>query len=273
MKTVKRAAIIISASSDIGSALSTRWSSNYWDVYGTYRTASPAAKALEGRGVKLVYCDLASADSIKKACTELRGLCPQWDALVICPGVLQPIGAFTAVDFDEWEESIKINFGSQMRLIHELLPTRRAQSAPEPIVILFAGGGTNSAPVNYSAYTVSKIGLIKMVELLDTEIPDTRFAIIGPGWVKTKIHDATLAAGKRAGSNYQSTVQRLAADDFIPINDVLDCCDWLVDAQRKIISGRNFSVAHDQWGTEALEEQLAANPDMYKLRRSGNDWR
>lgn len=47
-----------------------------------------------------------------------------------------------------------------MRVIHGLLPCRRAGSAPGPCVLLFAGGGTNSATINYSAYTVSKIAFI-----------------------------------------------------------------------------------------------------------------
>ena len=48
-----------------------------------------------------------------------------------------------------------------------------------------------------------------MVELLDAEIIDTTFSILGPGWVKTKIHDSTLKAGNAAGKNYEKTIQML----------------------------------------------------------------
>ena len=74
-----------------------------------------------------------------------------------------------------------------MRVIHGLLPCRRAGSAPGPCVLLFAGGGTNSATINYSAYTVFKIArttLIKMCELLDSKIPDMCL-IVGPGGDRT----------------------------------------------------------------------------------------
>ena len=159
-----------------------------------------------------------------------------------------------------------------MRLIHELLPARYVNSTPEPIVLLFAGGGTNDAPTNYSAYIISKIAQIKMCELLDAEMPDTRFAIVGPGWVKTKIHESTLSAGARAGANYQRTIDKLASNECTSMEQVLDCCDWLVEAPRNLISGRNFSVMFDKWGTEELDKMLAQNPDMYKLRRYGNEW-
>ena len=267
-----RSAIIISASSDIGTAMSCRWLARGWNVFGTYRTKSQAVDELQSHGVQLVYCNLSEPQSVRDACSSLRTLCPEWDVLVMCPGTQEPVGTFIESNFDEWEASVRVNFTSQMRIVHELLPSRRINSALEPCVLLFAGGGTNSAPVNYSAYTISKITLIKMCELLDAEISNTRFVIVGPGWVKTKIHDSTLKAGARAGDNYQRTIQKLSNDECTPMEQVLDCCDWVVDAPRELISGRNFSVVFDKWGTEELAKMLTENFDMYKLRRYGNDW-
>ena len=267
-----RSAIIISASSDIGAAMSRRWLARGWNIFGTYRARSQAVDELEGHGVELVYCDLSDPQSVRDACSNLRTLCLAWDILVMCPGTQDPVGAFVECSFDDWEESVRVNFTSQMRIVHELLPSRRVNSALEPCVLLFAGGGTNSAPVNYSAYIISKIASIKMCELLDAEIPDTCFVIIGPGWVKTKIHDSTLRAGVRAGTNYQRTIEKLASDECTPMDQVLDCCDWVVDAPRELISGRNFSVVFDMWGTEELTKRLAEESNMYKLRRYGNDW-
>lgn len=267
-----RSAIIISASSDIGTALSRRWAACGWALFGTYRTRSQAVEELNTLGVRLVSCDLADNLSIRNACSDLRMLCPQWDTLVVCPGTLDPVGAFAESSFDEWEESVTVNFISQMRIIHELLPSRRRDSPLEPCVLLFAGGGTNNAPVSYSAYTASKVALIKMCELLDAELPDTRFVIVGPGWVKTKIHEATLRMGEKAGANYARTKEKLMNNDCTPMDEVLDCCDWLVDAPREVVSGRNFSVVFDLWGTQKLENRLAQEPNMYKLRRSGNEW-
>jgi len=272
LNTQARSTIIVSASSDIGAAMSHRWLARGWSVFGTYRTQSEMVSDLQNNGMKLVRCDLSELVSIRDACSNLRTLCPQWDVLVACPGLQDPVGSFVECNFDEWEESVRVNFTSQMRIIHELLSSRRVDSLLGPCVLLFAGGGTNNAPVNYSAYTASKIALIKMCELLDAEISDTRFAIVGPGWVKTKIHDSTLRAGERAGANYQRTIQKLSSDECTPMDQVLDCCDWLVDAPRKLISGRNFSVVFDHWGTEPLTKMLSEQPDMYKLRRHGNDW-
>ena len=92
-----------------------------------------------------------------------------------------------------------------MRFIHGLLPNRNLDKASIPSVLMFAGPGTNNAPKDYSALTISKIALIKMVELFDAEIIDTSFSILGPGWVKTKFHDSTIQSKDAAGSNYFKT--------------------------------------------------------------------
>ena len=265
-------AIIISASSDIGAALCRRWKAYGREVYGTYRNKSRAVEELTTLGIKLVYCDLLEAESIENACSELRMLVPEWDILVLCPGTQEPVGNFDECKFEEWEKSIQINFTSQMGIVRTLLPYRSSKSPLGPCVLFFAGGGTNSAPVRYSAYTVSKISLIKMCELLDAEIPDTRFAIIGPGWIKTKIHDSTLKAGAKAGDNYGITLDKLSGNKCTPMEEVLKCLDWIIEKPRELIGGRNFSVVFDMWGTEELENSLLRERDMYKLRRFGNDW-
>jgi len=267
----KRTAIIISATSDIGTAMSLRWLNRGWSVLGTYRTTSRAVDELESHGASLVLCDLSDPTSIREACAGIRSAGPHWDILAVCAGSLEPVGAFAECDFDEWEASVIVNFTSHMRVIHELLPSKNSGSALGPCVLLFAGAGTNDAPVNYSAYIASKITMMKMCELLDAEISDTRFFIVGPGWVKTKIHDSTLRAGAMAGSNYQRTVDRLEGDEWTQMDTVLDCCDWLVEAPREVVSGRNFSVVFDKWGTEELQTRLTQDRSMYKLRRSGNE--
>ncbi len=230
--------IIIGASSDIGTAISQRWTDKGWSIYGTHRARSRSG---------LVHCDLNGDVSVTDACYQLQ---IDWDVLVMCPGTLVPIKPFGEGRFHYWQQSIKVNFTNQMRIVHNLLPDRRKDAT----VLFFAGSGTNSAPLNYSAYTVSKIALIKMTELLAAEMPDTKFVILGPGWVKTKIHRETPPEDVA----------------WTSMKRVVDFCDWVVDAPCELVSGRNFSI-RDWWGTEGLLGWLKENPDMYKLRRYMNE--
>ena len=264
-----RTAFIVSISSDIGAALATRWLGRGWKVAGTFRTETPAVARLRELGAELLACDLSCDRATAAAAAVLAALGP-WDALVLCPGSTEPIGPFASTDFDAWATSLTVNFTNQLRLVHGLLPSRRLEGA-QPLVLFFAGGGTNGATVNYSAYTLSKIALIKACELLDAEMPSVRFSIVGPGWVDTKIHRETLQAGALAGDNLRRTEEKIASGDFTAMDDVLDCCDWLADAPRAAVGGRNFSVAFDPWRQASLEGELRADPDLYKLRRRGND--
>ena len=264
-------ALVIGASSDIGNALCEDWISKSWKVAGTYRTESDMVKRLSKRASVLVQCDLENSKSVDDACSDLIRAMVNWDVLVLGPGLQEPADLFHECDFDEWEKSVKVNFTSQLRALHGLLASRASKSLCGPTVLFFAGGGVNSAPVHYSAYTVSKIALVKMVELLAAELPDVKFLIVGPGWVKTKIHQSILDAGERAGVSYERTLQMFKSGSFTPMEKVVKCCNTLISGSREILSGRNFSVAFDHWDDLHLVELLQKNPDMYKLRRFGNN--
>ena len=259
--------VIVSATSGIGFHLALSWAQLGHQITGTFRCNNADIGLLREQKVTMLECDLCEDASMSRFANQID----VWDVLVLCPGTMEPIGSFEQVNFSIWKKSIEVNLVSQLDLLHKLLPKRQKGFNHGPAVIFFAGGGTNSAPLNYSAYTASKIALIKMVELLDAEMSDTRFSIIGPGWVNTKIHQETLDAGQHAGLNYEITINKLARNnEMTPLNDIFECCNWIVNSPKKVVGGRNFSVVHDRWGSKELDNQLTQNPDMYKLRRYMN---
>ena len=263
----KETRVIISISSDIGYSLAKKWSQDGFEIYGTYRKKSKKLTQLKKMGVNLFRCDLEKKESLNKSMRKLNKI--KWDVLVFATGSQNPIGSFEKVKFDKWEKSLNVNFINQLNILHCMLPNRK-KSKKKPIVIFFAGGGTNNATINYSAYTVSKIACIKICELLDAEIKDTRFTILGPGWVKTKLHKQTLKKKKNSGVNYFRTIKHFKKNDFYPIEKVISCCDWLINSNKKLISGRNFSAANDPWETKKIS-RINKNKNYFKLRRFGND--
>lgn len=264
-------AIVIGLGSDIGRELAARFASDGWTVKGTYRTSGSVrapAKAVES-----TRCDLASAESISAAQSWMREHCRGWRALVIAAGTEEPIGPFWDCDADEWDRGIQVNALAPLRLVRALYPIRDRTGSPS--VAFFSGSGTNNAAPAYSAYCASKIMLIKMCELLDAESADTSFFIVGPGIVRTKIHDETLKADTRAGANYRRVADFLGSSSPGTSHDeIYSCIQWCMNAGKEIVGGRNISLVHDAWQDGALLERwLAGDRNRYKLRRFGNEHR
>lgn len=262
--------IIISITSDIGEAIAHAWKSSGDSVVGTYKSQNENYKNLQDGNFDLVYLDVLDKKNISEVSEYIAKNHSNWDKLVLCPATIEPIGRFENIDFDKWEDSIQLNFTSQMRILHALLPYRNKVDTPS--VVFFAGGGTNNAPLNYSAYTISKIATIKMTELLDAEIENVKFVIYGPGWVKTKIHESTLKYPAESEANYQKTLEKLKSDECTTYETIIDAINWGIGCERKAIGGRNISIVSDKWGSRELLDALNKDENMYKLRRDKNDW-
>ena len=153
MKKRKLNAIIVSISSDIGTALAADMLSNKWNVFGTYRTKSIQINNLEKIGANLIPCDLSIPKSISSATETLSKVANEWDVIILCPGTQNPVGPFLKNNFSEWEQSIMVNFTRQLQIVHELMPYSSQKLPNGPCVIFFAGV---ELMLLISAYTLSK---------------------------------------------------------------------------------------------------------------------
>lgn len=257
--------LVIAAGSDIGAHLVEHYLKLGAQVTGTYRRMDDRIARLEQLGARMLSLEIDSAASVSAFVERMVQTGFRWNVLISAPGLLAPIGNFFALDFDEWERSVMVNSTSQLRVLHAVHGLRAAASK----VIFFAGGGTNSAFDNYSAYCLGKLALIKMTELLDSECPDLQVSIIGTGWVNTKIHRQTLEAGAAAGDNYERTRDYIEGGQALgaTVEEVAQCIDWCISAERDAVGGRNFSLVHDQWRNPEFATYLKENPNTYKLRR------
>ncbi len=256
-------AIIAGHDSGLGKLISAHLVDNDWSILSTSRRFS-STESFKG-SKNLIYCDFSDQSSIDVCVRELLGRDKNWGLLVISVGVLTPIGLFANTLFSEWENSLKINFLNQMYFIHEIL--KKSDLSLNRKIITFAGGGTNSAPKNFSAYTLSKIALIKSMELLSVEYPTLTFVSLGTGWMDTPIHKETLRAGEEAGQAFHETVRRIKDQDFGSEQLLLDFIDWVIDMPSESISGRNFSLQGDDWNSKIFQNRLKKSKETYKLRR------
>lgn len=256
-------AFIAGIDSVIGRQLAQDLVESHWRVLGSTRRE----KSLLNESY--YYCDFSIDESVDACARQLDFDDQKIDLLVICVGVLQPIGFFGNTTFADWDRGFKINAINPLRFIHGILSSFLLNE--DALVLTFAGGGINSAPTHYSSYTISKVALMKSMEILASEYPRFRFVSLGTGWINSPIHEQTLAAGVEAGRNLAELYRRLENNDFQPVESVSDFVFWVYQQNGEAISGRNFSLANDPWGDANLTEKLLQDFNKYKLRRFGND--
>lgn len=259
----KACTLIIGVKSGIGEALSDHLKLLGERVIGTSRSISNSDEAAGD----VFTLDVSSLDSIKSFVEKLSREYA-WERLVFCPALMTPIGPFREINIEEWVSTFNINFTNQVYLLRKLLPLSKGEM---PRVIFLAGGGVNSAPKNYSAYTISKIALIKLVELLNEEMHGVCFSIIGPGWVNTKIHEQSLAQGLEELDAFKETKRRIEESDFVSMEKVIRSIMWVLSQSKEIVGGRNFSTAYDPFESDDFIGLISSDYDALKLRRHCNN--
>ena len=255
--------ILISGSSDIGESILKRLPKNS-KIISTYNNSAPKIKRINLVHTKVDMQKINQIDIFAK-----KNYLNNWTNLILLPATQLPIGTAEEVDPSEWLKSINLNFTHQIYLLLKLLKKRSKKNFKR--IILWSGTGSNNAPKYYSAYTVSKIALTKITELFDAELNDCVFSVIGPGWVKTKIHNETLQNKFNARENYYATKQHFKKNIFNSMSSVVNCVFTLMKMSKEAVGGRNFSAVYDPWEKNEMSK-ISNDKNAFKLRRNRNDF-
>jgi len=261
-----RKAIVLGGMSDIAQEIIKELFSSGWNITATYSNTCPKDESMDINWLRLTLVD----GDIKASIKELSKKAYNWSLFISCIGTQEPVGMMVDIDVMEWIRGVNINGPYQIAMLLGMLPYR--DKLKECSALFFAGGGTNNATPYYSAQTLGKINLIKAVELLDNEIGDVKCIVLGPGWVKTKIHQATLDAGPElTGRNYFKTKDVMNGKIHVnSITKVVNDVMLLLDLPRCLVGGRNFSSVHDDISLDSLTQLHIRNPEFYRLKRLMN---
>lgn len=177
-----------------------------------------------------------------------------WDLFLCCLGRVAPVGHWHEQGA-EFARCLESNLVLPLALLRETWATRRAGGA----VCFLAGSNPQKIMPGYLAYNTAKMALLKAVEQIDAESPDCKIFALGPGYVPTKIHRATLEA------NWPN--ERIARGDAgMPLERIYECLKWCLAQPKEVVGGRNI-CASDPFGV-ALATRLRENVSLYKLRRA-----
>ncbi len=170
------------------------------------------------------------------------------DILVNAAGVYGPIGLLTEIDVDAWVQALHINLLGTLYCCRAALPAMIAQHSGK--IINFSGGGAAAPLPRFSAYGVSKAAVVRLTDTLAEEVKEHGITVnaIAPGAVDTRLQDAVLQAGDRAG-DLLVRMQALRASGVggTPVEVPARLALFLASDASDGLTGRLISAPHDGW--------------------------
>lgn len=259
-ETVKlkgKVAVITGGSRGIGKAVAEAFLRNGASVMLAARSSGELAAAKEdlactGGRVEIFTADVsdysAAAALIKAAEAAFGGI----DVVVNAAGVYGAIGALASVDAAEWKRTFDVNLFGTFNVIQNAIPAlgRSLAGGGHKKIINFSGGGDGPLP-NFSAYSASKVAIVRLTETLAKELADRNIDInaVAPGAVNTKILEGALAAGEATvGKEMYEKLLKQKAEGGVGPEKAAELCVFLASGASDGLSGKLVSAVWDKYG-------------------------
>jgi NAD(P)-dependent dehydrogenase (short-subunit alcohol dehydrogenase family) len=224
-----------------------------------------------GNGPHDIYpLDVSNAHLVAEFVTDLNSRYKFVDGLINCAGIYGPIGRTEDVSPLDFAEAIQINLFGTFYMCHSVLPLLRR--SPRGKIVNYSGGGAASPFPNYSAYAVSKIGVVRLTENMAIEYASDGIDInvIAPGFVLTRLHQQTLAAKEKAGKDFLEATKRQIEQGGVPVEKAAELTSFLMSSASDGITGKFISAPWDPWQEASFVNLLKQDKDFATLRRIDN---
>lgn len=191
------------------------------------------------------------------------------DILINNAGIIGPIGRAWENNWQEWEETVKVNLLAPVTLMRILLPRMIKRGTGK--IINISGGGATAPRSNFTAYSCSKAAIVRFSETLAEELKGTGVTVncIAPGALNTGMTQSVVNIGSEAAGikEYTSALKLTQEKDTKTIKRAADLAVYLASSASDGITGKLISAVWDPW--EELSEHLEEieRNDIYTLRR------
>jgi NAD(P)-dependent dehydrogenase (short-subunit alcohol dehydrogenase family) len=223
-----------------------------------------AADELRGDGHRTLALDVGDEQAWRACAAQLGEL----HGLVCAAAVLGPIGAPGTYAPADFRRTIEVNLLGTLLAVHHCLPALRASRGA---IVTFSGGGATAPLPRYDAYAASKAAVVRLSENMAVDLHDVgvRVNCVAPGFVATRMHRDTLAAGAElAGADYyERTRSELESGGVSPDEAAELVCLLLGPEEEVPFAGKLISAQWDPWRDSDYRARLAKDRDLATLRR------
>ena len=214
------------------------------------------------------YCvDVSQPSQVAELAAALCKKHAHIDGLVNCAGIYGPIGKLDDIDPADFANTIRINLLGTFYMCHYLLPLLRKSTKAK--IVNYAGGGAAGPFPNFSAYSVSKVGIVRLTENIAIELKEYSIDVnvVAPGFVITRLHHETIKAGKKAGEGFLKKTLEQIDKGGVSADIAAKLTIFLLSQQSDGLTGKFISAPWDPWEKADFVSRLKANNDLAILRR------
>jgi NAD(P)-dependent dehydrogenase (short-subunit alcohol dehydrogenase family) len=239
--------------------------------------AAERLSRIRGARVRTVRGDVTETPDVARLFDAAAELGPL-DGVVHAAGIYGPIGPVVQVDPTAWLDAIRVNLFGTFQVAREACRRMIDRKIPGSIVLMSGGGAATPFP-NYTAYACGKVGVVRLTETLAAEVAahHIRVNCVAPGFVATRLHEQTLAAGEALAGGFVEKTRAELAKGGVPASVAARATVFLLSGAAAGISGRFVAAPYDGWAEWPRHLDTIAGSDLFTLRRivprdRGMDW-
>tara|TARA_B100000965_G_scaffold378501_1_gene373482 strand:+ start:1961 stop:2800 length:840 start_codon:yes stop_codon:yes gene_type:complete len=218
--------------------------------------------------IKLLKFNSSSENNLIKCIKKNKKVFKKTDLLVITIAEQGEINNFFKINSKSFNKSFYINFLFYViffRIFFKILNKNK-----KLLVILFSGGGSTSFRENFSTYSLSKVCLVKLTEIMSKEIHSkkVRFNILSPGIIYSKMTKQILKNKNKVSKYELIKINRNIKYSEINLNNIFTTINFLNSRKGEKITGKLISSAWDK--INKINSKIIyklVNSNMYTLIR------
>ena len=226
---MKKTAIIVGASADIGEAIVKEYSKNGYDLAITYNK-----NEINFENAKSYKLDVVQNNEIEAVFSNIKNDFKNIDTLVFVCGIAQKRKLILDVENEEIENLFNINTISAIKCIREF--SKIAKNGGN--IVLIGSFAEKTGCSCESVYTASKSALTGLCKSLATELGNLkiRINVVAPGFIDTKMNN-NLTDEEKQEIAEMTPIQRLGNCE-----DVANLCAFLSSDKASFITGQTIYV-------------------------------
>lgn len=190
------------------------------------------------------------------------------DVLLNNAAIYGPKGFAHTSPMDEWVQAINVNLIGSFNMIRAVVPYMQVEKYGK--IIQIAGGGAASSFPMFSAYSTSKVAVVRLCENISIELAPWNIEInsIAPGALNTRLLDEVLSAGsENTGQDFYLKSLRQKESGGTPLEIPINLIKFLASSESDGISGKFISAPWDKWDIFKDHIDDLRNSDVFTLKR------